>query len=184
MHMEGELSALFNLFLFGSQDDVAPAETGRQALEQEFPDSLSLHDLPESLLALLNQADAEGAQTELHQSPVEQALGLDFRIENVRLDIRHVEHVAGGVVVVVECAMVDVAKHRPRTDALTGSFVQVNADCSCESRGSGCCRTLREEFGLDIARNGAFQCCDNNVGLLKRSQSDHFRSTPTGCTHL
>ena len=118
---------------------------GREGLEpllmhtlgEQLLDALSSEDLLEGSLGLFDQAKAESAETELHDGAVVEDLGSDVGGVNGLLEMGHQEHVASGVVVVVERVVVDVAEHGAGSQEGVPRLVEEDAKRVDESGGVG-----------------------------------------------
>lgn len=172
VHVEGELALTFDLVLLGREGRV-PLRL--DSLGEELLDALGRKYLLEGRLGLADEAEAEGAKADLDDGPVVEDLGSDVRAADRVLEMRHEEHVARRVVVVVEGVVVDVGEHRAGAEERVVRLVEVDAEGADEGEGGeGGVGGGRGGGGGPDAREGGedgeggFEGLGDGVGLFER----------------
>jgi len=169
--VEGKLTLSFGAFLLGSEDRVS---LSLNTLSEEFLDSLSGEDLLEGRLSFADETETESAETNLNDSSVVEDLGVDVCVTDGILKMRHEEHVAGGVVVVVKGVVVDVGKHGSGSEERVAGLVEVDADSANESDSrefAGGSAGLRLPDGRFVGDGGkrSLESLGDDVGLSSES---------------
>ena len=136
VHVERKLPGFFYLLLLRSKEDIAMSCKSGQPLKEELLHSLCLYDFAQCLFTLLDQSASKGTETELNQSSIKKSLCFDIGVRDIRLDVGHIEHVTSSVVVVMQCAVINMAKHSAQPDSRTSILVEVDADIPRKSRRS------------------------------------------------
>ena len=124
MHVEGELALSFGLLLFRGEN-LEPLLVN--TLSEQLLDALSGENFLEGTLCLLDQAAPKRAQTKLNDGAIVQDLGGNVGGVDRLLKVRHEQHVARGVEVIVESVVVNMAENRPGPEQGVSRLVEMDA---------------------------------------------------------
>ena len=124
MHVEGKLALTLGLFLV-RRENLEPLLV--DTLSEQLLDALSGKDFLEGSLGLLDQAAPKRAQAKLNDGAIVQDLGGNVGGVDRFLKVRHEQHVARGVEVIVESVMVNMAEDRAGAEQGVSRLVEVNA---------------------------------------------------------
>ena len=113
MHVERQLTLALGLLLLRGED-LIPLSV--DTLREQLLDALGGEDVLQNRLRLLDETAAEGAQTKLDDGAVVENLCRDVGRVDRLLQVRHEQHVARGVEVIVEGVVVDMAEHGTSTE--------------------------------------------------------------------
>lgn len=150
MHVEGQLALLLQALLLGR--DLA-VSLHHDTLSEQLLLAAAAANLLQGVLSIVDEALAEGAETDLDESSVVQDLALDVEAGDSLLQVRHEHHVTSLVVVVVQGEEVDLGEQSSGTEDALAVGVKVGAEdvdqlsrlLSTGTRGGG---------GVDVLADG------------------------------
>lgn len=125
VHVEGQLALAFQTLLLGRDSGVTLHD---DTLGKKLLLAAAATDLTKSVLGLVDEASAEGTETDLNKGAVEEDLGADVESGDVFSQMRHEHQITGLVVLVVQSKEVDLAEHGASAGNAIAVFEQVVAD--------------------------------------------------------
>lgn len=125
VHVEGQLALLLQALLLGRNLAVS---LHHDTLSEQLLLAAAAADLLQGVLSIVDEALAEGAETDLDEGSVVQDLALDVEAGDSLLQVRHEHHVTSLVVVIVQSKEVDLGEQSSGTEDALAVGVKVGAE--------------------------------------------------------